>query len=77
LKIKTVPTLLKSSLHIGEQDHPKPKDGSDSQTNVSNVYEHVFTHNSASSSSVAVAPITAKEGKNPLVNVAFSLMILK
>jgi hypothetical protein len=72
-----VPTLLKSYLHIGEQGHPKPKDGSDSQTDVSNVYEHVFTHNSASSSSVPVAPIIEKEGKNPLVNVAFSLMILK
>jgi hypothetical protein len=66
-------TLGNRHLHVGKHDHTKPEYGGNPEANVGNVYEHIFFHNTTSANIVAVAPTSVKEGKNPLVNVAFGL----
>lgn len=36
---------LRGQLHIREHNDPKPEDGKNAETDIRDVYEHIFCHN--------------------------------
>jgi len=72
---KMVPDLW-DNLHIGEHDHSKPENSSDTEANISHVYENILIHIMPSSDYSTSCPYSVEVGKNPLVYEVFDVIII-